>query len=249
MFMSVVSEVPGKAVYGELAGCRVLVTGLTAASGVDLVRAFAEHKAQLIVQSPDSSPEMTEIAALLAGTAADVKFYSEPLNSHDDAVRFAQTAARAYGGLDVVINIATLRAGEIEGSDSYQEIEDIVADKLAAPTLITRVVANRMRLTWTEGSILNILIVPASDAAHTRAVAGLARTALAAMTRGEAQTWADQAIRINAIGPRAMDGTSSGACLTSEPDIAALALYLASRKGRQLSGHVFDAEGVAGTPC
>jgi 3-oxoacyl-[acyl-carrier protein] reductase len=33
--------------------------------------------------------------------------------------------------------------------------------------------------------------------------------------------------------------------MTSEPEVAALALYLASKRGRNLSGHVFDAEGVA----
>ena len=70
------------------------------------------------------------------------------------------------------------------------------------------------------------------------------------MTRREAQTWADKGLRINAIGPRgAMDEAQGGACLTSGTDIAALALYLASRKGRQLTGHVFDAEGVAANGC
>ncbi len=53
-------------------------------------------------------------------------------------------------------------------------------------------------------------------------------------------------MRINAVAPRVATGAASaGACLTSEPDIAALALHLASKKGRNLSGHVFDAEGVA----
>jgi 3-oxoacyl-[acyl-carrier protein] reductase len=37
---------------------------------------------------------------------------------------------------------------------------------------------------------------------------------------------------------------SGGAVLTNEPDVATLALYLASHKGRSLSGHVFDADGM-----
>ena len=41
-----------------------------------------------------------------------------------------------------------------------------------------------------------------------------------------------------------MTTQTAGACLTNEPDIATLALYLASRKGRSLSGHVFDADGM-----
>ena len=65
------------------------------------------------------------------------------------------------------------------------------------------------------------------------------------MTRGEAGQWADQAVRINAVGPRTQTGGSTGAALKSEPDIAALALYLASRRGKTLSSHIFDTEMTA----
>jgi 3-oxoacyl-[acyl-carrier protein] reductase len=76
----------------------------------------------------------------------------------------------------------------------------------------------------------------------------VARTALAAITRGEAAAWAPHGIRVNAIGPRATT-PDAGAYLTSEPDIAALALYLASKRSRTLTGHIFDAAGVAARRC
>ncbi len=70
------------------------------------------------------------------------------------------------------------------------------------------------------------------------------------MTRGEAQAIAGDAVRVNAVGPKStVFDAASGACLTSEPDIAELTMYLASKKGRQLTGHVFDAEGVAARGC
>jgi 3-oxoacyl-[acyl-carrier protein] reductase len=66
------------------------------------------------------------------------------------------------------------------------------------------------------------------------------------MTAKEARTWAPQGIRVNAVGPCIMGdpSQSGGAVLTNEPDVATLALYLASHKGRSLSGHVFDADGM-----
>jgi 3-oxoacyl-[acyl-carrier protein] reductase len=82
--------------------------------------------------------------------------------------------------------------------------------------------------------------VPAN--AREAAIAGYVRTALAAMTRGEASQWADQSVRINAVGPRTQAASSTGAALKSEPDIAALAIYLASRRGKTLSSHIFDSE-------
>jgi NAD(P)-dependent dehydrogenase (short-subunit alcohol dehydrogenase family) len=77
--------------------------------------------------------------------------------------------------------------------------------------------------------------------AAEKLIAGIVRTALATMTRGEAETWAEHAIRINAIGPRSGDSDAEGgASLRNEPEVASLALYLAGRTGRQLTGHIFD---------
>ncbi len=251
MLMSVVSHDDVAAVYPELAGARVLVTGLTAAAGVDLARAFADHKARLVLQTPDETPEITELAALLAQTASEIKLFVEPLGSGDGAVTFARTAAQAYGGLDAAINIVTISASDITGLATTADIEALVSAKLGPALEMTRVIANRMRLTLGTGLILNVIVAPAARNGAEAALIGVLRATLAAMTRTEAQTWAEQAIRINAIAPRvALPGERpSGACLTSEPDIAALALHLASKKGRQLTGHVFDAEGVAARDC
>lgn len=250
MFMSIVRDVPGAAVYGELAGGRVLITGLSACAGADVAEAFAEHKSRLVVQTTSACQEMTELAAVLAKPAADIKLFAGPLDDGDAAVRFAQSAVSAFGGLDSVVNLIPVRAASFDGIESVAAIEARISKIMAPAVLITRVAANRMRLTWTEGSILNVILMSPPRSARDQALAGLMRTALAALTRGEARDWSEHAIRINAIGPRLSgDMAAPGATLASEPDIAALALYLASRKGRQLSGHVFDAEGLANACC
>jgi 3-oxoacyl-[acyl-carrier protein] reductase len=250
MFMSVVERQSGVEIYPELAGARVLITGLTSATCVDIARGFADHKARLVLQADDASPELTALASVLAETSADIKLHHDSLASEDAAVRFAQGPALVYGGLDTVINLVTLSAKDFAGRESLADIEDLASEKLLAMTLITRVIANRMRVTWSEGLILNVLRMPEPQTASEAALAGVLRTALAAMTRTEAAAWAGEAIRINAIGPRVvLAEASSGAHLTNEADIAALALHLASKKGRQLTGHVFDAAGIATRRC
>lgn len=250
MFMSVVTHAPGVPVYAELAGTRVLVTGLTPAAGVDLARAFADHKCRLVLQSAAASPEMDAIVTLVSETAAETECFTTDLTNGDDAVRFAQGPAQRLGGLDVAINLVTIEPADLENRTSLDAIEDLVSEKLLAPTLMSRVIANRMRLTMTEGLILNVVLMAPPRSQAEQALAGILRTALATVTRREASEWAGQTIRINAVGPRSfMDAADGGACLTTGPDIAALALYLASRKGRQLSGHVFDAEGAASRGC
>ncbi len=251
MLMSVVSSAELAEIHPELAGARVLVTGLTAEAGVDIVRAFADHRARLVLQTPGETPEINELAAVVAQSAAEIRLYAEPLEPGEGAVRFAQTAALAYAGLDAAINIITLAPEDLAGLASTADIERLVSLKLGAALEITRVVANRMRLTLGTGLVLNVVVAPAVRTVAEATLVGVVRATLAAMTRREAEAWAEQAIRINAIAPRVpLPGEKpAGAMLSSEADMAALALRLASKAGRNLTGHVFDAESVAARGC
>jgi 3-oxoacyl-[acyl-carrier protein] reductase len=247
MFMCPVElDHPFQSVFPDLAGRRVLVTGLTPEAGVDVARAFAEHKSRLIVQVPEASHELTELCAVLSETAAELEMFDLPLSTGDSAIQLAQRAAKVFGGVDCLINIAHLSREDMAGIAGYSEVEALVSAKLLAPTLISRVIANRMRMMMIEGSILNIVTMPKPANDRERTLIEVLRAALAALTRGEAQEWSCEGIRINAIAPRsAAGGYASGALLSSEPDIAALALHLASKKGRQLSGYIFDTEAHA----
>lgn len=250
MFMSVVTHAPNVPVYAELAGARVLVTGLSPTSGVDLARGFADHKCRLVLQTSEDGPETDALMTLLAEAAAETHMFTTDLGNGDAAVRFAQGSAQAFGGLDVAVNLIEVTSDDIAGRTTLDEIEDLVSQKLLASMLMSRVIANRMRLMLTEGLVLNVVLMTPPTNDVEQAFAGILRTALATVTRREAAQWADQSIRINAIGPRgAIESARSGACLSSGPDIAALALYLASRKGQQLTGHVFDAERVGDAGC
>lgn len=242
MLMSVIETEWGSAAFGELAGARVLVTGVDRDAGVDVVRAFADHKARLIVHSSSEGPEITELCAHLAQSAGELRHYAQPIATGDEAVRLAQNAAQDFGGLDAVVNLIVVTREDLAACRSESEIEAMVSNKLLPALMITRVAANRMSLTYAQGSVLNVLVCPEECGAAEAALAGMLRTSLAAITRKEAEAWAGKEIRVNAVGPRSSVIPKSGAALSSEPDLAHLALYLASRKGRKLSGYTFDSE-------
>ncbi len=245
MFVSVVKRQDQTEIHPDVLGARVLITGLGHKNGVDVARAFAEHKTRLVIQSADTAPEFSALVPLLADNAQEMQLYNETIASSDAAVRLAQTAAQLLGGLDVVINLVSATREELAGLETLEEIEDLASEKLLAPTLITQVAGNRMRLTWSEGLILNVVDMPSPETAEEAAIAGVLRATLTSITQAEAKKWADDAIRVNAVGPRALLRTpTDGACLSGYPEIASLALYLASKYGRKLSGHVFDAEAV-----
>lgn len=248
MLMTVMGRDSGASYYGELAGVRVLITGLSPSCGVDVARRFADHRGRIVLHATETSPELDAVTTMIAETAAEVKLFTDACRDSDAAIRFAKTAAQAFGGLDVVVNLIPIGTDDFKNCGTFTDVEDLVAEKLMLPVHVTRIVANRMRLTLNEGLVLNVMTIPVPRTAAEAALAGVARSALAAVTRGEAERWAPQGIRVNAVGPTALLA-DSGAKHASDLDIAALALYLASRPGRTLTGQVFDAAGVAKRGC
>ena len=100
MLMTAIDDVRAMPAYPELAGKRVLITGLTSTCGVDIVRAFAEHKGRLVLQLAEQSEATETIAEIAAPSALEIKAFG-PIGAEADAVtRFAQGPAQVLGGLD-----------------------------------------------------------------------------------------------------------------------------------------------------
>jgi 3-oxoacyl-[acyl-carrier protein] reductase len=247
MYMGRIGTSAENEIVHELQGARVLLTGLTASAGVDVARAFADLKSRLIVHTNDLSPEVTEVVALLSQSAREIKLYTNSIADADAAVLFAQSAAQAYGGLDAVINLSRISSAEVRFVETEADAEKLIADKLTPLAHLTDVAGNRMRVVLSEGVILNVLQMEPPVTRRDSAVASLMRTALAAMTKTEAHRWAEHGIRVNAIAPHVVAGEEglTSANISSEPNMAALAVFLTSRYGAELSGHMFDCDGVA----
>jgi 3-oxoacyl-[acyl-carrier protein] reductase len=239
MLMSVVEGAQSVPVYPELAGKRVLITGLTSGCGVDIVRAFADHKGRLVLQSAEDSAAMRTLAEIVAPEALDTRCYGAVGSSREDIAQFAKTAMLAFGGLDVVVNLVPLETAWLDPAANAADVERQVARQLALPFLISQIAANRMNLLLTDGLILNIAILPANVGGARGAFAAVAKSGLTAMTRAQAEEWSGRGIRFNAIAPAVV---AAGQGLAGEPDIAAMALHLASDRGRALSGCVLEAE-------
>lgn len=240
MLMSVIEGALSAPAYPELAGKRVLVTGLTSKCGVDIARAFAEHKGRLILQFAETSVAMETVAEIVAPHALETKVYGPVGSEIDDVVQFAKTAMQAFGGLDVVINLVPLETQSLDPAATLADVERLIATQLTLPFLISKIAANRMSMVWTEGLILNVATLSARAGGIKQAFAAVAKTGLVTMTRAQAEEWAGRAIRFNAIAPQTIQAANDPG-LRGEPDIASLALYLASGRGKTLSGCVFEA--------
>jgi 3-oxoacyl-[acyl-carrier protein] reductase len=241
MLMSAIEGARTAPAYPELAGKRVLITGLSSQCGVDFARAFADHKVRLILQFDEMSDETNAIAEIAAPTALDLKAFGPITAETEGVTQFARSVMQAYGGLDSVINLVALAPADVGTAASLDEIERRVSQRLLLPCLLGKIAANRMALSYIEGLILNVAMLTPPMTGPAQAFACVTKSALTAMTRGQAEEWADKAIRFNAIAPQTADPRLCHS-LAGEPETAELALYLASGRGRALSGHVFEAE-------
>jgi NAD(P)-dependent dehydrogenase (short-subunit alcohol dehydrogenase family) len=226
-------------VYPELVGRRVLITGITSVQGCDMVRAFAEHRTRLYLQLDEETPETQAMLEMAAPLAAELAVSNNVAQDADAQMHFARGAFAAFGGFDAVVNLVSL-APQADMPASQAAIERRIGDLMAGPCLISRVAANRMRLTRTEGLILNVACLTRAADPRLGTFAALAKATLAAMTRREAEDWTGEGIRINAIAPSVALGALPR--LSGEADAAALAVYLASGRGTALAGQVFEAE-------
>jgi NAD(P)-dependent dehydrogenase (short-subunit alcohol dehydrogenase family) len=240
MLMSVIEGALSVPAYPELAGKRVLVTGLTSNCGVDVVRAFAGHRCRLVLQFAESSEAMEAVAEIVAPDALDTTVYGPVAGATEDIAQFARGAVTAFGGLDAVVNLVALETPDLGPAATLTEVERLVAAQLALPFVVSNIAANRMSMVLTEGLVLNVATLRRGASSRAQAFASVAKATLSAMTRAQAEEWAGRAIRFNAIAPETGLGPGFEG-LTGETDIAAVALYLASGRGRGLSGCVFEA--------
>jgi NAD(P)-dependent dehydrogenase (short-subunit alcohol dehydrogenase family) len=243
MLMSVIEGALSVPAYPELVGKRVLITGVTRHSGIDIARAFAERKGRVILQFAEASAAMQAVAEIVAPDALETRVYG-PVASGAEAARFAKSAVQAFGGLDAVINLVPLDAAHVDRAATVDEVEGVIAAQLELPHMVSRIAANRMSVTWTQGLILNVATLTGrrggAPGGSRGAFAALAKSTLVDLTRAQAEEWAGRGIRFNAIAPETALG-EPGPRLCGEADVAALALYLASRHGKTLSGCVFEA--------
>jgi NAD(P)-dependent dehydrogenase (short-subunit alcohol dehydrogenase family) len=241
MLMSVIESSRTVPAYPELAGKRVLITGLTSACGVDIVRGFADHKVRLILQLDEMSEATETIAEIAAPAALDIKAFGPVAVDPQAVTQFARSVMLAFGGLDVVVNLVPLRVPRLPPFASAAEIDRMVAERLVLPALLSRIAGNRMALVLREGLILNVAMLAPPVLGPAQAFASVVKAAMTALTRAQAEEWADKAIRFNAIAPQTLQ-VPPAPSLAGEAEVAALALHLASGRGKGLSGLVFEAE-------
>lgn len=184
----------------DLSNRVALVTGGSRGLGREMVLAFAEHGADVVIASRkiDACEELAaEVRERTGQRALAVAFHA---GRWEEADRLADAVYDEFGRCDVLVN----NAGMSPLYPSLPEVSEDLFDKVVGvnfkgPFRLSSLVGSRMA-EGDGGSIINVSSIAAvAPTPHELVYAG-AKAALDAMTAGMARAWAPK-VRCNVIMP------------------------------------------------
>lgn len=252
----------------RLEGKRALVTGASRGIGRAIAQRFAVEGATVAVGAYTNRAAAEETLDHIRDAGSDGTVVLGDVSLEEDARRIVEEAARALGGLDIVVNNAgiDIAAGPVPTADTDSATWDrILAVNLRGPFLVSKYAIPHL-LANGGGAILAIgsvagLLAWSGDCAYNAAKAGLH-----VLTQTIAVEYGTQGIRANCLCPGVIETEMHRAYIEGSPEgreeeqkilarhpigrfgtpeeVAALAVALCSDEARFLTGALIPVDGA-----
>ena len=187
---------------GDFRGKVALITGVGRVGqiGHAVARGFGAAGAQLVIVGHDATVVAERTKELTASGVA-VRAVAGDLTTPDTGPRAVALAKQAFGGLDVVVNVAggLLNYGPVLDVRPEQ-LEREVAVNLETAFLVSQAAIPAL-LERGGGAIVNFASVAVLKPQRHMASYSAAKAAVAGLTRALARELADRRVRVNAVAP------------------------------------------------
>jgi len=241
----------------DFTGKVALVTGSSRGIGAEIIKAFAAHGAEAVVNYvADPQGENQR------GAEAVAKELKNPLVIECDVTQPAQVEAmmkqigERHGGLDILINNSGVIRDRTIKKMTAEEFESVIRVNLTGTFNVTQKAGLILR---NGGRIVNLSSVSGQMGLFGQANYSSSKAAIIALTKVSAREFARQNITVNAIAPGFIDvGMSKGmpdevtanfikqiplGRLGDVQEIVNAALFLASPMASYITGHVLNVNG------
>lgn len=236
----------------------IIVTGSSSGIGKAIAQRFVAEGARVLVHGLEA--DLADKVASELGDAAVAQ--AEDLADPDAPPRLVDTAIKAFGRLDAVVNNAGLVIRSTVETTDAAFFDRVMAVNCRAPMLLIR--AALPHLTEAKGAVVNIGSINAWSGEPTFLAYSVSKGALMTMTRNLGDTlFRENGVRVNQINPewvltenedklQRRDGQPAdwfervpreyapAGRIIKPQEIAAAALYWASDESYPVSGSVME---------
>lgn len=247
--------------YPDLKGKVVAITGASTGLGKAMALRFGKEGAKVVINYFKEDPAVKEMIDTIKNSGGDAAAIQGDVTKEEDVKKIIQTAISHFGQLDVMINNAGVE-NEVPSEElSLEDWNRVITTNLTGTFLGCREAIDYMVENNVQGSIINMSsvheIIPWPHFAHYAASKGGVKL----MSETLALEFAPKGIRINCIGPGAID-TPINAEKFSDPElkagveelipmgyigkpeqIASVAAWLASNEASYVTGITLYADG------
>jgi NAD(P)-dependent dehydrogenase (short-subunit alcohol dehydrogenase family) len=247
----------------SLAGKVALVTGGTSGIGTMIARGLAARGVRTYVTGRSTDKAQSFAAALSAETGGTCIGLAADLSVRDGPEALARQVAEREEALHILVNNAGTNADGALESLTLEEWQEVMEVNLRAPVFLVRALLPRLKAGAMAGDPARIINVGSIGGLHVpnweAHPYGASKAALHHVTRSLAKSLGKDSITVNAIAPGPfpsnMHDTASDATQKSiaayiplgragEPeDAQGAVIFLASRAGAYVNGHVIPLDG------
>src|SRR5215210_5481024 len=184
-----------------LTGKVAVVTGGAVRVGRAISLALAGEGMRLVVHYNSSSQAADELCAEIRRGGGEAVAVGGDLASVDEVRRVAEDAERAFGGIDVLVNNASVFPPEALEETDEALWDHTLAVNLRAPFFLIKHLAPTLRAR--RGVVVNLCDLAGLQPWGAYAAHGISKAALAHLTRVAARSLAPE-VRVNGIAPGAV---------------------------------------------
>jgi NAD(P)-dependent dehydrogenase (short-subunit alcohol dehydrogenase family) len=189
----------------QFAGKVAVVTGGTQGLGEAIAQLFAERGAAGLVLVGRNARRGKQIAAGFTEKGCKARYVQADLADMDAVRKVMADADKAFGRVDVLVNVAALTDRGSIISTSPELFDRMFAINVRAPFFLMQDAAKIMRREKVEGAMINILSMSAHGGQPFLAAYSSSKGALAILTKNAAFALMPDHIRVNGLNIGWMD--------------------------------------------